>query len=552
MTITSLRILAVALAVALAGMSATEYRTWRLASELALAELGEARLQADTQQLFNEVARERDRIRIRLRVARALLAEELDARLLAATPPEDRESVRARGLKRLDTAARIASRTLEKRPSSWQAAMILGAASHLRLLRSRDARLATQEESWLMPLALSRRIAPNHAEPTRFLAAAQLGSWSRLSPDLRFQTVEILAAAFEDADSFETLIEPWLVAAPTLEDALEIIPPHPRPWDRVRRIYAQRRDWERFVTAHGHYSSTLSKDLERRLDKAESDLKRGHKRAASAQLKNVARNLPVELSSLKILDRLLDLIGRTPQGLHPRGDYFSRWLDWYVDQCMLAACPEPMTVVSRLASASDGLQFHQTAVAALLIGDRDVAALYESRFEETTGAAWAPYQLLSARRLTDSGDLVAAGARLEAVHSSWRDSPFYVLARLSLASASRDTEAQAAWQDEMAHLEQPIRPGSDWSRLGTSWQLVFLSGANNSGLEIAIDAATPAGTPIAVLLDGEVIGWHSVARNDIIALDSEVTVGVHRLELLPLLSHSLTPGPVRLGGASPA
>ena len=89
-------------------------------------------------------------------------------------------------------------------------------------------------------------------------------------------------------------------------------------------------------------------------------------------------------------------------------------------------------------------------------------------------------------------------------------------------------------------------------RIGASWRLVFLSGAASGGIEIAIDDAKPAGAPVTVLLDGELVGSFSVGRNDIITLDTDVATGVHRLELRPLLRHSLTPGPVRLGGANPA
>jgi hypothetical protein len=459
MTITALRILTVASAVALAGLSATEYRRWKLASELALAELDEARLQADAPLLARDVARERDRIRVRLRIARALLAEKLDARRPAANSPEDRESIRSRSFERLNTASKLAGCVLETRHSSWQAAMILGAAEHLQLLRSRDARLAMQEDSWLLPLALSRRLAPNHSEPTRFLAAAQLGSWTRLSSARRRQTVEILVSAFEDRETFEMLIEPWLVVAPSFQEAFEIIPDRPGHWDRVRTFYARRRDWERYVTAHRSYSAALIADLEQRLVEAKSSLEQRNERRSVGQLKNVDRNLPVELGSLDLLDQLLDLIQRTPPQMRPRGDSSSKWLDWYVDQCLLAACPEPGTILPRLITVSKALQPHQTAVATLLMGNGEAAALYESRFEASTGAEWAPYQILRARRLADDGNLTAAGARLDAVHSSWQESPFYALARFP-TTRMPELSGGTRWQISNDRYDPPQSGGA--------------------------------------------------------------------------------------------
>lgn len=207
--------------------------------------------------------------------------------------------------------------------------------------------------------------------------------------------------------------------------------------------------------------------------------------------------------------------------------------------------------MARLVTLDGDLRFDQVAAVAVLAGNWDLAQLYESRAESTVDPSWAPYRLLQARRLTDAGDLNGARVALDAVHLDWRETPFYALARLSLASAARDMQRQAEWQRRVERLQQPIRPGSEWTRSDDTWRLVFLSRLDSSGLEIAIDGTRPAGSPVAVTLDGEVVGWFSVIKSDILDLDIEITEGVHRLELSPLLDHSLVPGPIRLGEASP-
>jgi hypothetical protein len=551
MTIVSFRIMVISAATLLIALSFAEYQAWREAVDQALRTLTEMELSTGSPRLRDDLASERDPVRTRLRLARALLADELDVARLARTPLDARESVRARGVKRLQAVEDLAVEALSRRPSSWQAAMLLGGARHLRLLRGRDARLATEENSWRVPLDLARRLAPSHAEPTRLLAAVELGNWSRMSHDRRQGTVDLLETAFEDNTSFELLIERWLVVAPSFNTALSIVPPRPRPWDRIRRIYASRRDWDRYVRAHGHYKDALFEDLDRRLDEARIQITSGKEMVGSAQLKRVARDLPRERRFLHLLDRFVELLENTPRPLHPRGETLSRWLDWLIDQCLLEECPRSPTTMARLVTLGGDLRFDQVAAVALLAEDWDLARLYESRAESTADSSWAPYKLLQARRLTDAGDLNGARVALDAVHLDWRETPLYALARLSLASAARDEQRQAEWQRRVARLQQPLRPGSEWTRSDDTWRLVFLSRLDSSGLEIAIDGARPAGSPVAVTLDGEVIGWFPVFKSDILDLDIEITEGVHRLELSPLLDHSLVPGPIRLGEANP-
>ena len=315
MTITRIRTLIIGLAIACSVLSALEYSAWRRSVDQTISSLTELGLAESSEVVFADIRRERDRRRVPLRAARALLAEELDTRRLGRTPVEERESIQARGLERLEKAQKLAISVLERRPSSWQAAMVLGAAKHLQLLRNRDARLVTEEESWRGPLFLAQTLAPAHPEPTRFLAGAELGQWSRLSPRRRTQAIELLEKAFADPDSFDLLINPWLTVSPSFKQALSIIPSHTRSWNRVRRIYELRRDWERFITAQEQYERALLSDIGTWLDEAIRWQARGRGEVAFARLKSVVRNLPPDQRSVPLVDHLTHILSLTDSAL---------------------------------------------------------------------------------------------------------------------------------------------------------------------------------------------------------------------------------------------
>lgn len=551
-TITRLRILIIGLAFACSVLSALEYSAWRRSVEQSLHSLAELGLEESSEVVFADIRRERDRRRVPLRAARALLAEELDTRRLGRAPVEERESMRARGLERLEKAQKLATSALERRPSSWQAAMILGAAKHLQLLRSRDARLVTEEESWRGPLFLAHTLAPTHPEPTRFLAGAELGQWSRLSPQRRTQAIELVEEAFADPDSFDILINPWLTVSPSFKQALSIIPSHTSSWNRVRRIYELRRDWERFITAQEQYERALLSDIGAWLDEAISWQARGRGEVAFARLKSIARNLPPDRRSVPHVDHLTDILSRTPRALHPPGNALSTWLDWFVDRCLVTNCAEAPATLPRLAALSDDLRFHQTASAALLSGDWATAKLYESRAADPLAPEWTPFHLLKARRLIAAGDLGGARHSLNRVHADRRDSPHYATGQLALARASRDLAAETLWSSRVRDLQQPIRPAREWRPSGRAWHLDVLVGRDADRIEIAIDKASPSGAPIAILVDGVVVGRESATANDLIRLRRQLPAGIHRLEVAPLLNHSVTPGPIRIGAGRPA
>src|SRR6187551_3512909 len=71
----------------------------------------------------------------------------------------------------------LAAATLRRRPSSWQAAMVLGGARLLRIARANDDAPYRAPERWRAPLRHAARLAPGEPEPLRLLALGYLTSW---------------------------------------------------------------------------------------------------------------------------------------------------------------------------------------------------------------------------------------------------------------------------------------------------------------------------------------------------------------------------------------
>jgi hypothetical protein len=165
---------------------------------------------------------------------------------------------------------------------------------------------------------------------------------------------------------------------------------------------------------------------------------------------------------------------------------------------------------------------------------------------------WVPFHLLKARLLIASEDLRGARSSLNRVHVDRRDSPHFATGQLALARASRDIAGETLWSSRVRDLQKPIRPAREWRSAGRAWHLDVLVGDDANRIEIAIDKASPSGAPIAILVDGVVVGRESASANDLVRLERELPAGIHRLEVVPLLNHSVTPGPIRIGAASQA
>src|SRR5689334_16939491 len=151
-------------AVGLAAAAVAQLVSWRNGQQ-SLADLArETGVLAQDPGLLEDVAREPDPWRARLRVARTLLAS-------VSTEPRPAPEVLFR---RLEVARGLAAEVSARRPASWEAPMIRGASTYLEWSLQRDRRLLYQPEEWEGPLLRSVELAPGRPEPAHFLAAAYL------------------------------------------------------------------------------------------------------------------------------------------------------------------------------------------------------------------------------------------------------------------------------------------------------------------------------------------------------------------------------------------
>jgi hypothetical protein len=198
--------LRVALTVLLGGALITlallDYRHYSGAQQRA-AELSREHALAERRpELAAEVRRHYDPVFAELRVARALLDDELDRSWLSELPADRQRREAELGVERLRLAGELAQRGWPRRPSSWEAALVLGGATYLELYRTHDPRLLASAELWEQPLLAAKRLGPAQTGPVRFLAAAYIGNWASLSDAQKDQASALLAQGFEDPRTY--------------------------------------------------------------------------------------------------------------------------------------------------------------------------------------------------------------------------------------------------------------------------------------------------------------------------------------------------------------
>src|SRR6185369_775421 len=137
--------------------------------------------------LERELARETDADGIAERAVRASLAREIHT--ITHSSPDRQESAA-----RLAETARRAAVVLARRPASWEASMVLGAATYMSGSQGHDARLFTAHERWEAALEL----APTKREPARFLTGAYVEIWPALTAPKRERTRALLAGLLSD------------------------------------------------------------------------------------------------------------------------------------------------------------------------------------------------------------------------------------------------------------------------------------------------------------------------------------------------------------------
>lgn len=481
-----------------------------------------------------------------LAVARALVHDLLDLSQVAAN---DLPATVAERLERLPEARELARRTLERRPASWEAPMLLGAATYLEWSARQDRRLIERAADWEAPLRVAVARAPGAAEPRRFLAAAYLEVWPFLGPERRQAAREVIAATFrDDDDGYRQLLPVWIAAARDAEEVFSLLPPRPEAWRELAAAYATRHDWSRFVAAWEGYLDTLEVDLGERLEEAERRLRFGDLYYGRGFLLRVIVDAPPSRRFAPFVERAL---AQYPPGLHSVSATagLAAWLDWALDLALVGHSPLDPRVVGRLAGAAGELETPQAALAALLAGEIAQAESLARQSDLLAGVAWRPYHLAKAQWHLERDEAAAAAATLDTIDRQRREGPLYWLLRERVARNLGDLPDVGDARAALATLRSQEWPSLAWRWRGGRFVAELLPSAPAEGLELDINELPPGGAVIEVVWDGAAVARLPVVRKGPLRLSLPVTEGLHLLEVRPLAGGQVTPGRVALYGA---
>jgi hypothetical protein len=491
------------------------------------------------ERLVRELARETDADGMAVRAVRAALAREIYAMQHAS--PDRRESAT-----RLAETARRAAAVLARRPASWEAAMVLGAATYMSGSQARDARLFTEHEQWEAPLQAAIELAPAKREPARFLTGAYVEIWPALTPPKREIARRLLAGQLLDPQDAMLLLGPWLDAAGDRQTALAALPPEPRVWEQVQALLGARGDWEGFSAARQRWNQVLHDRLQSDLAAAEAHMAEGDFATARNLYLSVLQGAPPDLAYRELMEEALT---RCPPGpvAHDVAVRLSLQLDWAVERCLLAECalrPEALKRLARL--AGDQQAGPEEAMALLLAGDLPGAAALERRAENGWNSSWAPYLLLKTRVLTRRRQLAVAESTLAFVPRSWWERPTYWQVRLELAQAGGDEAGAAQAAERLRGLARMAWPAAEWTSHGERARLEILAAAPATGAEIDLADVTAGGAVVELRLDGALLGTAPARPGTPLSVDFPLSQGVHLIELQAVAGGAVTPGAMRL------
>lgn len=520
----------------------SEFHALRASRQAAFRWLVESGVTLDASAL----GREPDPERVRLRAARAVLVAELDPAQHQGIAPERAMRERA---ERMAAAAEAGREILARRPASWEAAWVQGAATYVGWSQARDPRLFTAYREWEAPLETALRLAPTKPEPVRFLAGTYLETWRSLSPRKRRIARALLAEVFRDADSLRRLIDPWLSTAADRREAFSVVPDDPEAWKIVAAAYVQRGDLAGYAAAREREEESLLAALGR--DLLEADRLRGDGRLAEARALylSVAERARPEARYLSLLEQALErcppgpVDSRTAERLAP---HLSRALD----RCFVARCEISPGALKRLSRFVRDPTPPQAALAALFSDDPSRAGIYERHTEGLNGEAWAPYLIAKARRLAARGRVDEAREALAQVHLAWQVRPLYWQARAEVARAAGDARGSAAAQEHLAAAVRSAWPATEWTWHSGVARLEMLAGAPAAGLGIELDSVPEGGALVELRLDGAAVGTFLVQRSagggPALRVAAPLGRGLHVLELESLSGGQVLPGTVAL------
>ncbi|HEX9731966.1 MAG TPA: hypothetical protein VGG06_08245 [Thermoanaerobaculia bacterium] len=542
------RLALAAACLALAAAALLEYRGWRRERDELVALLREAGLA--TSGAIEQIRAERTSHHARIVAARALVYDVLetpDRRPPDRRPPDRRPpDRRPPASDRLPQAAALARQALRAQAGSWQAAMLLGAATYLEWSLGRDRRLYTEHAAWERPLRQALDQAPGQLEPRRFLAAAYLEVWPALSPRKRELTRELLAEAFRyDRLAFSTLAPVWLATAGDLDEALAIVPDRTAAWAGLEEIFAGRHEWSAFCRVHTRKVEALRQELEGMLAEAEERLRLGdYYRSRSLLLQVIARS-PLDVRFAPLVTRALE---RYPPGLHGlmSTEPLREWLRWTLELYPLGRNPLPPPIVSRLAGAAGELEPPEAALAALVGGELHHAEQYELLADSLASEPWGPYLLAKAQHYLDRAQPREAEAALERTGRSTRRTLAYALTRWRVARARGDHVGVAEAERELTSFRRREWSAIEWQERGRRTVMPLYPETAAEGLAVRLNRVAAAGAVVEIRWDGASVALRPVPAEGEIEIGIAVTPELHLLELATVAGEQLLPGRVRL------
>jgi hypothetical protein len=526
-------------AVALALTTARGYESLRASRAAETAGLERDGATPDTAAL----AREPDADGVRLRAVRALLAAELDPARHQGLPPEQaaRESAA-----RMAAAAETARGVLALRPASWEAALVTGAATYLAWSQARDPRLFTAYRQWEAPLEAALRLAPAQREPVRFLAAAYLEIWPALSPRKREIAHHLLAEVFREPGGPGPLLVPWLDTAADRGEAFAVLPDDPEAWEKVERIYAERRDLAGLTEARQRRERALLSRLRRDLLLADRLREQGDEGEARQLYLSVAGRARPEARYLGLLQSALERCPPGPVDAATAGR-LAPHLARALDRCLFASCDLPPASLKRLAHFVRDQEPSQAALAALFADDLQHAALYERHTEGLGTEPWAPYLIAKARVLAARGQVDEARQDLSLVHLSWQGGPLYWQAQAEVARAAGDAAAGARAAARLAGLSRRAWGPQEWTWHRGTARLEMMTAAPAEGITVTFDQVPANGALVELRLDGAAVGRFPLrppAPSGRVA--APLGRGLHVLEVESLDGSGVLPGMAEL------
>jgi hypothetical protein len=531
------------LAIALGVTSLASYRLFREDQDRLIDRVRETRVIAWDPQLAEEIEREPDPQRARLKLARSLLASAMEEP--GETPgtdggvADDGDDVR----RRLALARDLAAGVARERPSAWEAPMVQGAATYLGWRLARDPRLLTSYPDWEEPLRRSLELAPGRPEPARFLATAYLELWPALSQGKQAEARALLRRILGHRPTFEALIAAWLQRAGSAEEAFSAIPDEPWAWERLQQIYADRTDWQSCRLARLRWYGAYQRTLRRDLTEAEARLRGGDTPGATLLFLTTLSAPPRRLFEPVAESALAQLPPEAGPG--NAAPSIRSWLDWALDLCLTRGCPMAPPVLRRLAGLSGDTDVPRAALSALVTGDLAEAESVERRAGDLSAPAWSAYRAAKVRKLAEADDLEDARAAFAEIPAAERESAAYWRAARSLAHAGGDAAGEAEAEKRLEAMRRDAWPLTEWTWRERVARLEILPDAPASGLEAQI-FGPDRGAVAELRLDGEVVAVAALTPNAVVRVRRPIDAGPHVLEVQSATGGQIAAGPVRL------